>query len=61
MLNATTGTDPQDIFTVTADADHKRPANWKEALDTNALKGKKIDISRHPSSLAMRMMIPDKS
>lgn len=42
MLNATTGTDPQDIFTVTADADHKRPADWKESLDTNALKGKKI-------------------
>lgn len=42
MLNATTGTDPQDIFTVTADADHKRPVNWKEALDVNALKGKKI-------------------
>lgn len=42
MLNATTGTDPQDIFTVTADADHKRPVNWKEALDANALKGKKI-------------------
>ncbi|QUL58060.1 S-layer homology domain-containing protein [Paenibacillus tritici] len=42
MLNATTGTDPQDIFTVTADADHKRPVDWKAALDTNALKGKKI-------------------
>ncbi|UQZ37590.1 amidase [Paenibacillus sp. PK3_47] len=42
MLNATTGTDPQDIFTVTADADHKRPADWKESLDANALQGKKI-------------------
>lgn len=42
MLNATTGTDPQDIFTVTADADHKRPENWKESLDAGALKGKKI-------------------
>ncbi|WNS40806.1 amidase family protein [Paenibacillus sp. MMS20-IR301] len=42
MLNATTGTDPQDIFTVTADADHKRPADWKESLDSNALQGKKI-------------------
>ncbi|MFC3801516.1 amidase family protein [Cohnella sp. GCM10012308] len=42
MLNATTGTDPQDIFTVTADADHKRPADWKESLDVNALQGKKI-------------------
>lgn len=27
ILNATTGTDPQDIFTVTADADHKRPVD----------------------------------
>ncbi|MDG0811159.1 amidase family protein [Cohnella rhizosphaerae] len=42
MLNATTGTDPQDIFTVTADADHKRPVDWKESLDVNALQGKKI-------------------
>lgn len=42
ILNATTGTDPQDIFTVTADADHKRPVDWKESLDVNALKGKKI-------------------
>ncbi|WP_151732810.1 amidase family protein [Paenibacillus tengchongensis] len=42
ILNATTGTDPQDIFTVTADADHKRPADWKEALDAYALQGKKI-------------------
>lgn len=42
MLNATTGTDPKDIFTVTADADHKRPADWKESLDVNALQGKKI-------------------
>ncbi|WP_239004736.1 amidase family protein [Paenibacillus tepidiphilus] len=42
LLNATTGTDPQDIFTVTADADHKRPADWKESLDSNALQGKKI-------------------
>nr|WP_246553351.1 hypothetical protein [Paenibacillus tritici] len=42
MLNATTGTDPQDVFTVTADADHKRPENWKESLDAGALKGKKI-------------------
>ncbi|MDG0795149.1 amidase family protein [Cohnella ginsengisoli] len=42
MLNATTGTDPKDIFTVTADADHKRPVDWKESLDVNALQGKKI-------------------
>ncbi|URN95861.1 MAG: amidase family protein [Candidatus Pristimantibacillus lignocellulolyticus] len=42
LLNATTGTDPQDIFTVTADADNKRPADWKESLDANALQGKKI-------------------
>ncbi|WP_081957264.1 amidase family protein [Paenibacillus sp. FSL R7-0273] len=42
ILNATTGTDPKDIFTVTADADNKRPADWKEALDSEALQGKKI-------------------
>ena len=42
MLNATTGTDLQDIFTVTADADNKRPADWKESLDADALQGKKI-------------------
>lgn len=42
ILNATTGTDPEDIFTVTADADHKRPADWKESLDSDALQGKKI-------------------
>ncbi|MDI4649629.1 amidase family protein [Cohnella hashimotonis] len=42
MLNATTGTDPKDIFTVTADADNKRPVDWKESLDVNALQGKKI-------------------
>lgn len=42
LLNATTGTDPKDIFTVTADADHKRPADWKQSLDSKALQGKKI-------------------
>ncbi|MDA0162108.1 amidase [Solirubrobacter ginsenosidimutans] len=42
ILNVTTGTDPDDIATVHADADHKRPADWKTALDPNALQGKKI-------------------
>ena len=42
ILNVTTGTDPDDIATVHADADAKRPADWKTALDQNALQGKKI-------------------
>ena len=42
ILNATTGTDPDDIATVHADADGKRPADWKDALDRNALQGKRI-------------------
>jgi amidase len=42
ILNVTTGTDPDDINTVHADADAKRPADWKVALDRNALQGKKI-------------------
>ena len=42
ILNVTTGTDPDDIATVHADADAKRPADWKTALDPNALQGKKI-------------------
>lgn len=42
MLNATTGTDPDDPATVAADADNKRPADWKTSLDKDALKGKKI-------------------
>src|SRR4029078_9462511 len=42
ILNVTTGTDPEDINTVHADADNKRPADWKPALDANALAGKKI-------------------
>jgi len=42
ILNVTTGTDPDDIYTVHADADNKRPADWKTALDPDALKGKRI-------------------
>jgi amidase len=42
ILNATTGTDPDDIYTVHADADNKRPADWKVALDPRALQGKRI-------------------
>ena len=42
ILNVTTGTDPDDIATVHADADAKRPADWKTALDPNALQGKQI-------------------
>ena len=42
ILNATTGTDPDDIFTTHNDAGAKRPADWKAALDPNALQGKKI-------------------
>jgi amidase len=48
LLNATTGTDPLDETTVAADADHKRPADWRTALDANALKGKRIGY--HPSA-----------
>ncbi len=42
ILNVTTGTDPGDPATVAADADAKRPADWKTALDPSALKGKVI-------------------
>ena len=28
ILNVTTGTDPDDVGTVQADADSKRPADW---------------------------------
>lgn len=42
ILNVTTGTDPDDPATVAADADAKRPADWKTSLDPNALQGKKI-------------------
>ncbi|MFS0726399.1 amidase family protein [Paenibacillus sp. 1P07SE] len=40
LLNATTGTDPGDIWTV--DADDRRPEDWTAALDANALQGKRI-------------------
>lgn len=42
ILNHTSGTDPEDEITVEADADNKRPADWKSVLDPDALKGKKI-------------------
>jgi amidase len=42
MLNVTTGTDPADEFTVEADADARRPADWAASLDANALAGKTI-------------------
>ena len=42
ILNATTGTDPDDLFTLHANADDKRPADWKTALDPDALQGKRI-------------------
>ncbi|MGK2938226.1 MAG: amidase [Solirubrobacteraceae bacterium] len=42
LLNHTSGTDPEDEITVEADADGKRPADWKTVLDPDALKGKKI-------------------
>ncbi|WP_244935637.1 amidase family protein [Paenibacillus glycanilyticus] len=40
ILNATTGTDPQDMLTQEADA--KKPSDWTKALDRNALQGKRI-------------------
>ncbi|MBE2316085.1 amidase [Solirubrobacter sp. CPCC 204708] len=42
ILNATTGTDPDDLFTLHNNAGAKRPADYKTALDANALKGKRI-------------------
>ncbi|HST38391.1 MAG TPA: amidase family protein [Conexibacter sp.] len=42
MLNVTTGTDPEDEWTVEADADARRPADWATALDPDALRGKTI-------------------
>ncbi|MDW5594562.1 amidase family protein [Conexibacter stalactiti] len=42
MLNVTTGTDPEDEWTVEANADARRPADWSTALDPNALRGKTI-------------------
>ncbi|MEK3882555.1 amidase family protein [Paenibacillus sp. PL2-23] len=40
LLNATTGTDPQDMLTV--EADDRRPEDWTAALDATALNGKRI-------------------
>jgi amidase len=42
VLNVTTGTDPADEVSVAADADAKRPADWKTALDAGALTGKRL-------------------
>jgi amidase len=42
MLNVTTGTDPADEWTVEANADARRPADWSAALDASALRGKTI-------------------
>lgn len=42
LLNATTGMDEEDLFTVAAKADEKRPEDWTDSLDKDALKGKKI-------------------
>jgi len=44
VLNVTTGTDPEDVGTVQADADSKRPADWTTMLKADALKGAKIGI-----------------
>lgn len=44
ILNVTTGTDPEDVGTVQADADAKRPKDWTTSLDPDALKGKRIGI-----------------
>ena len=46
VLNVTTGTDPEDLGTVQADADAKRPADWTTYLKADALKGAKIGILR---------------
>ena len=40
VLNVVTGTDPEDFLT--AEADARRPADWRTALDPNALQGKRI-------------------
>lgn len=40
VLNVTTGADPKDFRTVEADA--RRPADWRAALDPNVLQGKRL-------------------
>ncbi|MFF2017707.1 amidase family protein [Paenibacillus sp. NPDC058177] len=40
LLNATTGTDPEDILT--KDADRLKPEDWTKALNANSLQGKRI-------------------
>jgi amidase len=41
-LNVTTGTDPEDPVTVRVDADARRPADWRDHLDPDALEGARI-------------------
>lgn len=41
LLNATTGTDPEDLL-LTAEADEHRPEDWTDYLDADALEGKRI-------------------
>lgn len=42
FLNVTTGTDPEDVQTVHDDAGEKRPDDYTDFLDVDALVGKKI-------------------
>jgi amidase len=42
VLNVTTGTDPDDEVSVAADADRRRPADWRTFLDADSLRGKRI-------------------
>lgn len=41
LLNATTGTDPEDTL-LTGEADERRPEDWTDYLDEDALEGKRI-------------------
>ena len=47
VLNVVTGTDPEDFLT--AEADARRPADWRTALDPNALQGKRSATTRRTS------------
>lgn len=42
LLNVTSGTDPDDVQTVDADADARRPADWTTGLRKDALEGKRF-------------------
>ena len=46
ILNVTTGTDPDDLATVDADADAKRPADWKTSLDRTRCRARRSATSR---------------